>query len=147
MSSIGFISNNNISSMDLFYSDSIEQKLDRINGELKDLPSVLEPSILQKLKDGEFEVTLKEYNDLNSYRTTMSALYGNSSASKLPTMLNNLLIDKEEHISSAKDFIEKMQERGLAKGSAIKLYTAMKSYSIMNTYLNFNNSYVNAVIK
>ena len=146
MSTIGFVSNNNISSIESFYSESVKDKLDKINTELKELPSVLDPSTLQKLKDGEYGITLKEYHDMSTYRTTMSALYGNSSASKLPSMLNNLFVDEDEEITSAKDFIEKMEERGIDKKSALKLYSAMKSYSTMNSYLGFKNSYVSALI-
>lgn len=144
MTTIGFVSNNNTSSIESFFSDSIRDKLDRINGELKDLPNVLDPETLKKLKDGEYEISLKEYNDFSSYRTTMSALYGNSSASKFPTMLNNLFGTEEKNINSAKDFMDKMQENGVKKETALKLYKAMKSYSIMNSYMQISNNYVSA---
>ena len=147
MSSIGFVSNTNVNSIEGFYSDSVKNKLDKIDTELKELPAILDPLTLQKLKDGEYEITLKEYHDMSSYRTTMSALYGNSSASKLPSMLNNLFVDKEKPITSAKEFIKKMQECGIKKEFAIKLYSAMKSYSVMNTYIGLNNSYISAIVK
>ena len=145
MSSIGFVStNNDTSSIGLFSSDSVQNKLDRINGELKDLPSILNPETITKLKDGEYKISLKEYHDLNSYRTTMSALYGNKSASKFQTVMNNLFETEDKAFTSAKEFINALEEKGIEKKSALKLYTAMKSYSAMNTYLN--NSFVSAVI-
>lgn len=146
MSSIGFVTNNNTNKIESFYSDSIQNRLDKINSDLKDLPTVLDPTTLQKLKDGEYEITLKEYHNMSSYRTTMSALYGNSSASKFPSMLNGLLGNEEAQINSAKDFLDKMQKKGIKKETALKLYTAMKSYSAMNTYLGLQNSYVSAII-
>lgn len=147
MSSIGFISTENqISSIKSFFSDSIQDKLDRVNGELKDLPSVLDPETIKNLKDGEYEITLEEYNDLSSYRTMMGVLYGSKSASKFPSMLNTLIMKDENSVLSAKDFIKEMEEKGINKDSALKLYTAVKSYSTMNSYLNFRNSYVSAKV-
>ena len=82
---------------------------------------------------------------MSSYRTTMSALYGNSSASKFPSMLNNLF-NSTTNINSAKDFLDRMEENGIEKKTALKLYNAMKSYSVMNAYLGFKNSYISANI-
>lgn len=144
MSSIGFVTNNS-DTIEKFYPKSISDRLDKINEELKELPSVLDSSTLQKLKDGEYEITLEEYNSMSSYRTTMSALYGNSSASKFPSMLNNLF-NSTTNINSAKDFLDRMEENGIEKKTALKLYNAMKSYSVMNTYLGFKNSYISANI-
>ena len=145
MSSIGFVTNNS-DTIEKIYPKSISDRLDKINEELKELPTVLDSSTLQKLKDGEYEITLEEYNSMSSYRTTMSALYGNSSASKLPSMLNNLLVNEEKEVTSAKDFLDRMEENGIEKKAALKLYNAMKSYSVMNTYLGFKNSYISANI-
>lgn len=144
MSSIGFVTNNS-DTIEKFYPKSISDRLDKINEELKELPSVLDSSTLQKLKDGEYEITLEEYNSMSSYRTTMSALYGNSSASKFPSMLNNLF-NSTTNINSAKDFLDRMEENGIEKKTALKLYNAMKSYSVMNAYLEFKNSYISANI-
>lgn len=147
MSPIEFITTEDYkNSVEVFKSNSLQDKLDGINDKLKDLPKVLDPLILQKLKDGEYEITLKEYNDLSSYRTVMSALYGNSSASKLPEYLKKISRIEDDRKISAKDFIDKMQEKGLEKKAALKLYTAMKSYSVMNSYLLNNNGYVSAKI-
>lgn len=146
MSSIGFVTNSSNLAVESFYSDSIQNKLDKIESDLKDLPALLDPTTLQKLKDGEYEITLEEYHNMSSYRTTMSALYGNSSASKFPSLLNNLFETEDVQISSAKEFLEKMEERGIKKESALKLYTAMKSYSAMSSYLGFKNSYISAII-
>ncbi len=121
-------------------------RLENINNRLQNLPEVLDKTTLQQLVDGAFDISLEEYTDLSTYKTTMSALYGNRSASTLPDMLNTLL-GNEKHASSpsAKDFIDKMRERGISNGSALKLYTALKTYSI-NSSLITNNSFVSAKI-
>ena len=133
----------NIDSIKPFSSEEVESKLEKIEEKLKDLPSVLDKDTLNKLKDGEYEITLKEYSDMNTYRTKMTLLYGNSSASKLPSALNNILGNWDDSDLTSKEFIEQLEDRGIDKESALKLYQAMKSYTLINT---FTKSYVSAIV-
>lgn len=128
-------------------NSTISNRLDKINQQLKDLPAVLDKETLNKLRNGEYEISLKEYTDMNTYRTTMQALYGNSSANKFPSILNKFLGNQEDKVVSAKNFIERMEEKGVSKGSAIKLYTALKTYSATSSLLSgINYNFVSAKI-
>lgn len=128
------------------YPVIVSDRLDNINKQLKDLPSVLDKETLQKLKDGEYDITLKEYTDMNTYKTTMNALYGNNSASKFPSILNSIMGNSKNEAVSAKKFVESMKEKGLSNTSAVKLYSALKTYSITSSLLGKNNSFISAKI-
>ena len=142
MSSIGFItSNTDSASIRNFSSQDIENKLENIDEKLKDLPTILDKDTLAKLRDGEYEITLQEYTDMTTYRTKMNALYGNSSASRFPNALNNLLGNPSDEEVSAKDFMDKLKEQGVENKSALKIYNAIKSYNLINS---FTKSCVNA---
>lgn len=128
-------------------NSTVSNRLDKINQQLKDLPAVLDKETLNKLRNGEYEISLKEYTDMNTYRTTMQALYGNSSANKFPSILNKFVGNQEDKVVSAKNFIERMEEKGVSKGSAIKLYTALKTYSATSSLLSgINYNFVSAKI-
>ncbi len=77
-----------------------------------------------KEEDTEGEVKVEEYEDINVYK--------------------NLMQKKENYVVSAKNFLENMQERGLNRESALTLYSAMKSYSILNSFQHKNNSFISA---
>ena len=75
-----------------FYPAGVSEKLDNINKQLKDLPKVLDKETLENFQKGEYDITLKEYTDMNTYRTTMTALYGNSSAKKFIQQLTIIIV-------------------------------------------------------
>lgn len=137
MSSIGSITAN---------SSILTDRLQDINKQLGDLPSVLDRQTLQELIDGEYDITLREYTDMNTYKTTMSALYGNQSADRFPSMLNNIVGNSSNRNISAKEFMDIMRERGLTSTSAMGLYTALRTYSITSSLIGRNNSYLSAKI-
>ena len=124
----------------------ITDRLQDINKQLGDLPSVLDRQTLQELIDGEYDITLQEYTDMNTYKTTMSALYGNQSADRFPSMLNNIVGNNSNRNISAKEFIDIMRERGLTSTSAMGLYTALRTYSITSSLIGRNSSYLSAKI-
>lgn len=99
-----------------------------------------------KEEDTEGEVKVEEYEDINVYKNALEALYGNKSANPLFPKLNSLMGKKENDVVSAKNFLENMQERGLSRKSALTLYSAMKSYSILNSFQQKNNSFISAKI-
>ena len=125
-----------------FYPAGVSEKLDNINKQLKDLPKVLDKETLENFQKGEYDITLKEYTDMNTYRTTMTALYAN----KFNSAINNYLGIKSDKTATAKEFIEKLEDKGVSKDSALKLYTALKSYTSMATMLGKTNSFVSAKI-
>ena len=126
-------------------SETASERIERIQKQMENLPSVLDKNGLTKLKDGEFDITLKEYTDLNSYRIKMNALYGNSSDNQFQTYLNNTLNNNsDDTITKAKDFIDKMKDNGMSDIQALKLYSALKSYSVITGFKNYN--FVNAKI-
>ena len=99
-----------------FYPAGVSEKLDNINKQLKDLPKVLDKETLENFQKGEYDITLKEYTDMNTYRTTMTALYGNSSANKFNSAINNYLGIKSDKTATAKEFIEKLEDKGVQVG-------------------------------
>ena len=116
-----------INSISSNYLSGVSEKLQNINKQLKELPSVLNPDTLEKLQNGEYEVTLKEYTDMNTYRTMMTALYGNSSANRFNSALGRFLGLENNRRVSAKEFMNALENKGVSQGSALKLYTAMKT--------------------
>ena len=118
-------------------------KLEEVNRQLESLPQVLDKNTLQSLKDGEYDITLQEYTDLNTYRTNMGILYGNFSNNRFHSVLNTLLGNRENETVNARNFMSAMQDRGLTEKTAFQLYTAMKTYSITSTLIG-GNSFVSA---
>ncbi len=133
-------------------SETATERLERITKQLENLPSVASKSTLQDLIDGKYKITLREYTNLNSYRNVMNSLYGNKSANSFTNTINKILGKDEDDdtLANAKTFVEKMKENGYSNSSAVKLYTALKSYSlisaIQNNSSNKNNSYVSAKV-
>lgn len=122
----------------------VADKLQNINNKLGSLPSVLDKSTLQKLADGEYDISLKEYTNLTTYKAQMTALYGNSSANQFNSSINKILGNQTDEITTLKDFMDKMSEQGLSNSDALKMYSALKKYSIVTNLNNYN--FVNAKI-
>lgn len=129
-----------INTVNANYLTGISDKLQEINNQLKDLPSVLTPEYIENFQNGEYDITLEEYTDMNTYRTTMSALYGNSSANGFNSTIGKFLGLSESSKVSVKEFMENLQERGVSKNSALKLYSALKTYSSMSYLISGQRS-------
>ena len=119
-------------------SETASQRFERIQKQMDKLPSVLDNDTLTKLKNGDYEISLKEYSDFNSYRLNMNALYGNGSANNFENYLNKTISQSADFVANAKDFIEKMQDNGMSNKQALKLYSALKSYSMISSFKNYN---------
>lgn len=132
------LKNNSIQS-----SDS-SNRLQKVKTQLQNLPNVLDESTLTKLKDGEYEITLEEYTNMNSYNTMMTALYGNKSANQFQNTLNLLTNSSDDELATAKKFVDKMKESGMSNTKAVKTYTALKRYSLFSSFGNY--SFVKAKI-
>ena len=122
---------------DNYSSDTLKN----IQNKLGLLPSVLDEDALTKLRNGEFEISLKEYTNMNTYNTMMSAMYGNHSANPFQNTLNLLTDSPEDKLANAKSFIDKMKENGMSNQSAVRTYSALQKYSLMSSLGN-NYSYV-----
>ena len=94
-----------------------------------------------------FEITLEDYTSLNSYETVMNSLLKGNSTNNLPSFLNNFLGNKTDEIINAKSFIDNMKDLGVSTDKAVKIYGAMKSYSVTASLIQNNkNNFVNAKI-
>ena len=124
--------------------ESVYETLGNINQQIGNMPAVLDRTTLDALVNGEYDISLREYTDMNTYRTTMSVLYGNNSSSPLNSSLNTLLGNNNQNRTiSVKDFIDRLGERGVSESDALRLYTAARAYSLTSV-LNLNNSFVSA---
>ena len=121
-----------------------ETWLDKLTDKEDALSGIVDKDTLQGLIDGEYDISLENYTDMYTYNLMMSNLYGDNSLNFFQNSLNNVLGNSENSIASAKSFVDTMRERGLSNSSALKLYTAIKSYSAMSGLTNF--SYVDAKI-
>ena len=97
---------------------------------------------LSRLAEGDYDISIKEYTNLSTYLSKMTAMYGNNSASSFQQSINRILNSGETSVSGAKSFIEKMKKNGISNTSAMKLYAALQSYSIVSNMGNYN--FVNA---
>ena len=112
----------------------------------KSSAKTLNEEAISILASGDYDVSLKEFTSFSTYLAQMTSIYGNKSSNKFQQTLNNILNnDKENSISNAKSFINKMKENGVSNASAIKLYSAIQSYSLVSA-LNNNNSYISATV-
>ena len=130
-------------------NESATEKLKKITNKLDGLPAIADKNTLQDLIDGKYKVSLKEYTNLNSYRNVMNSLYGNKSANSFNQTINKILGKEEDDdsLDNAKNFVEKMKENGFSNSSAIKLYTALKSYSLISAMQSNNKtSFVSAKV-
>ena len=119
-------------------------KLQTIQEQLKGITSVLDKDTLTKLTNGEYEVTLKEYTNINTNNTMMNALYGNTSANTFQNTLNTLTNSAEDNLATAKAFVSSMKANGMSNQSAVKTYVALQKYSLMSSFGNYN--FVNAKV-
>lgn len=143
MSEIGTLSSNLSETIkERLYSSSTENnltdRLERIKEKMQNLPSVLDSSTLQKLRDGEYEISLKEYSNMNTYRTMMDSLYGDKSADAFQNYLDKIFEEEADKVANAKSFVEKMRENGMSNSTALKLYSAIKTYSLVSSFKNYN---------
>ena len=114
-----------------------------VQQDLDSLPSVLDENFLTRLRNGEFEISLKEYTSMNTYNTMMSALYGDHSANAFQNTLNILTNSAEDKLANAKSFIDKMKENGMSNQTAVRTYSALQKYSLISSFGN-NYNYVKA---
>ncbi len=120
-------------------NESFADKLAKLsNRSLSELPSIVDINTLKDLKEGKFDISLRQYTNLHTYNLMMSNLYDNTSANVFQKSLNNLLGTEENDIATAKTFVDTMRERGLSNQSAITLYSALKSYSLTSSIGNYN---------
>lgn len=122
--------------------ESNNENLERLKKQMQSMPSVLSYDTLSKLKDGEYNISLKEYTTMSTYNTMMNSMYGNNSASPFQKYLNTFLKSDEDRLADAKAFVDKMRENGLSNSSATKMYSALKTYSLVSSFKNYN--FVNA---
>jgi ABC-type metal ion transport system substrate-binding protein len=127
-----------------FSQNDQENKLQTVQNRLDSMSTILDKDTLTKLKNGEYEISLKEYTDMNTYNTMMASLYGNNSANKFQNSVNLLTNSAEENLNSAKSFITSLRESGMSNQTAVKTYFALQKYSLMSSFGNYN--YVNAKV-
>ena len=119
-------------------TNNSDNQLKAFQEKLNSMPSVLDKNTLTKLRNGEYEITLKEYTDMSTYNATMTALYGNNSANTFQNTLNILTNSPENELANAKSFVKKMTDNGMSKQTAVKTYSALKKYSLMSSFKNYN---------
>ena len=120
------------------FSDNNFEKIQAVRQKLNSIPSVLDENTLTKLKNGEYEISLKEYTDMNTYNTEMTALYGNRSANNFQNILNIATKSKEDSLANAKSFVDKMKQSGMSNSTAVRMYSALQKYSLMSSFGNYN---------
>lgn len=118
--------------------EKTEDRLSDIQAKLEQFSSVLDTDTLTKLKNGEYEISLKEYTNMNTYNTMMTALYGNSSADKFQNTLNILTNSAEDNLATAKSFVDTMRANGMSNKTAVNTYHALQKYSLMSSLGNYN---------
>ena len=119
-------------------NSSSEDKFQKFQAQLQNMPSVLDETTLTKLKDGEFEISLQEYTSMNTYNTMMSALYGNNSANTFQNILNIMTDSDENNLATAKAFVDKMKANGMSNATAVRTYAALQKYSLMSSFGKYN---------
>jgi len=144
ISDISSILQNSLLLTTLNSSDNNNNKLQTVQEQLKNITSVLDKDTLTKLKNGDFEVSLKDYTNMNTYSTMMNALYGNNSANKFQNTLNLLTNSAEDNLATAKTFVENMKANGMSNQTAVRTYAALQKYSLVSSFNNYN--YVTAKV-
>lgn len=125
-------------------SSNKENQLEEIRNQLDNIPSLIDKNTLTRLNNGEYSISLKEYTQMNTYNTMMTALYGNNSANKFQNTLNILTNSAEDELANAKSFVTAMQENGMSPKAAVHTFAALQKYSLLSSYGNYN--YVNASV-
>ena len=142
LSDLSSILNNSLL-LSSYIKESIDSsKLQQIQKDVQEIPSILDKETITKLQNGEFGISLKEYTSMSSYNTMMNALYGNNSANKFQNMLNSFVNNSEADFATAKSFVDKMKENGMSEKTAVKTFIALQKYSLMSSVNNYN--FVNA---
>ena len=144
ISDISSILQNSLLLTTLNSSDNDNNKLQTVQEQLKNIASVLDKDTLTKLKNGDFEVSLKDYTNMSTYSTMMNALYGNNSANKFQNTLNLLTNSAEDNLATAKTFVENMKANGMSNQTAVRTYAALQKYSLVSSFNNYN--YVTAKV-
>ena len=119
-------------------TDIKQNQFNTLQEDFDNLPSVLDEKTLTKLKNGEYEISLKEYTNMNTYNTMMTALYGNKSANAFQNTLGIITKTPEDGLANAKTFVDKMKEYGMSNKTAVQTYSALKKYSVMSSFGNYN---------
>ena len=130
-----------IKSLSSLEVESVTDKIEKLRKKQLNNSAFLNTDTLSKLRNGEYNISLKQYTSLTSYDAIMEAFYGNNSASPFKKYLNNLLETDDDKLSTAKSFLDKLKERGFSNKSSMKMYSALQKYSLATTLQNFN--YVN----
>ena len=141
ISDLGYILQNSLRMYSVGNGSQSSDTLAAVQNRLSSLPSVLDENSLTKLRNGEYDISLKEYTSMSTYNTMMSALYGNNSANPFQNTLNLLTASPEDGLANAKSFLDKMKANGMSTKSAVRTYTALQKYSLMSDLGN-NYSYV-----
>ena len=144
VSDISSILQNNLRLSNVGFSKNSD-KMQAFQQQLNNMPSVLDEDTLTKLRSGAYEITLKEYTDMNTYNTKMTALYGNNSANDFQNTLNIITQPANGELANAKSFVDKMTAEGMSKSVAVRTYSALQKYSLMSSSFrkyNFVNSKV-----
>ena len=144
LSNVGSLIQNSLLLTNVNNNDKNQAKLKTFQEQLNNLPTVLDKDTLTKLKNGEFEISLKEYTNISTYNTMMTSLYGDKSASTFQNTLNILSKTPENELATAKSFVDKMREYGMSNKTAVKTFSALQKYSMMSSLGNYNFIKTNA---
>ena len=144
LSNVGSLIQNSLLLTNVNNNDKNQAKLKAFQEQLNNLPTVLDKDTLTKLKNGEFEISLKEYTNISTYNTMMTSLYGDKSASTFQNTLNILSKTPENELATAKSFVDKMREYGMSNKTAVKTFSALQKYSMMSSLGNYNFIKTNA---
>ena len=114
------------------------EKVKDIKEMMRNLPSALNEKMQAETQDSTYSITLKQFTDLTSYNNTMSSLYGNNSSDKFQNLLNKTLDTYEDHLATAKSFIDKLKSEGMTNKEAVNTYNALQQYSLITSSNNYN---------
>ena len=138
VSNLSSILQNSLLSIPYGIDKEYNSQWQKVQENLSNLPSVLDKNTLTKLKNGGYDITLQQYTSMNSYNTMMNALYGNNSANTFQNTLNKITNSAEDELANAKKFVNAMKENGMSNQTAVKTYSALKKYSLMSSFGNYN---------
>lgn len=126
-----------LSSLNNKNDDEQSNRLQKIQDQLKNT-NILDKNTISKFQKGEFEISLKQFTNMNTYSTMMNALYGNNSANTFQNTLNTLTNSAENNLATAKTFVENMKANGMSNGTAVRTYSALQKYSLVSSFNNYN---------
>lgn len=94
-----------------------------------------------------FEIKIEDYASLNSYNKILSNLLNDNSTNQFPSLLKNYIGSKDDTNINAKSFIDNMKKYGISTENSVKIYGALKSYSITTSLISNNkNSFITAKV-